>query len=57
MRAIARSMVVVCLLLFSLGVVASPREREPRGGVIGKIVKKIKALGDGLTIPVPAQKP
>ena len=50
MRGMIRSVAVVCLVVFSLGVAASPREPNA-GGVAKKIVKKIKALGDLLTIP------
>ena len=59
MRGIARGLVVVCVLVLALGVVASPRERQPRGGMIGKIVKMIRSFGDGLTVPgtSPAPKP
>jgi len=55
MRGMGRSVVVVCLLAVSVAAFAGPREREPRGGgvagKIGKVVKKIKALGDLITIP------
>lgn len=58
MRGMGRSVVVVCLLAVSVAAFAGPREREPRGGgVIGKVVKKIKALGDLLTVPGAAPKP
>ena len=50
MRGMIRSLAVVCLVVFSLGIAASPREPNA-GGVAKKIVKKIKALGDLITIP------
>lgn len=55
MRRVTRSLFVVVLAAFAFGVYAGPR--EPRQGLVPKIVKKIKALGDGITIPVPAPKP
>jgi len=53
MRAGIRGVVVVCLVAVSFGVFAASREREPRGGgeIAKRIVKKIRSLGDGLTIP------
>jgi hypothetical protein len=57
MRGIPRSLVVVCLFVVSVGVFASPRD-APRGGdIVKRIVKRVKALNDLLTIPVPAPKP
>jgi hypothetical protein len=41
----------------TVGAAAAPHEREPQGGTFRKVVRKIKALGDLLTIPVPAPKP
>jgi hypothetical protein len=49
MRGITRSMAVVCLLLVPVVVFGSPR--EGRGDIVKRIVKKIRALGDGLTVP------
>ena len=52
MRRVTRSVVVVCLLAGSLSLFAAPREAGPRGGdIVKRIVKKIRTLGDGLTIP------
>ena len=51
MRRVTRGLVVVvCLLAVSSAAFGSPR--EPRGGdLVKRIVKKIRALGDGLTVP------
>lgn len=58
MRAIVRGLAVVCVLVVAAGALAAPREREPRGGgVIAKVVKKLRALGDLLTIPGAAPQP
>ena len=50
MRRVVYAVVVV---VFALSAVAAPRdERGPRGGdIVKRIVKKIRALGDGLTVP------
>lgn len=57
MRRIARGVVAAVLVIgFAAAMDAAPREREPRG-VAGKIVKKIKALGDLLTVPGAGPKP
>lgn len=56
MRGIARGVALVCLVAFSIGAFASPR--EPRAGaVVKKVVKTIKSLGDLITIPVGSPKP
>ena len=58
MRRVVYALVVVVV---SLSVSGAPREgREPRdkSNPIAKAMKKIvRALGDGLTIPVPAPTP
>jgi hypothetical protein len=50
MRGMIRGVAVVCLVVFSLGAFASPRDPGAGAGV-KKIVKKIKSLGDLLTVP------
>ena len=51
-----RYAVVVCVLVGAAGVVyAGPRE-APKG-LISKIVKKIRILGDLITVPIPAPTP
>jgi hypothetical protein len=55
-----RSVVLVVSAVFAFGVFASQREgRGPRGreNPIVKAAKKIRALGDLLTVPTPAPKP
>jgi len=55
MRRMVGYVVVVCVLVGVSGAMyAGPREPQGR---FSKVVKKIKALGDLLTIPVPAPKP
>ena len=55
MRRVMSYAVVVCLLVGGSGpMYAGPREPQGR---FGKVVKKIRALGDLLTVPVPAPKP
>lgn len=54
MRGIVR-VVVVCVLGVAAGAFAGPR--DAKGGMVGRIVKKLKALGDLITIPTPAPKP
>lgn len=48
MRRITRGVVVVCVLVGAVSLYAAPGDRET---VVRKIVKKIRSLGDGLTIP------
>ena len=55
MRGIVRGAVVVCVLVVAAGAFAAPR--EPKGGMVSRIVKKLKSLGDLITIPTPAPKP
>jgi len=56
MRSVIRYAVVVCVLFgVSASLYALPR--EPRDSRFGKVVKKIKALGDLITVPTPAPKP
>ena len=55
MRGIVRGAVVVCVLVVAAAAFAGPR--EPKGGIVSRIVKKLKALGDLLTIPDSAPKP
>lgn len=51
MRGVIRSVAMVCVLAFSVSVLAGTRE-VPRGGeIVKRIIKKIRALGDGLTVP------
>ena len=50
-----RSVVLVVSAVFAFGVLASPR--EPRQNPVVKAVKKIRALGDLITVPTPAPKP
>jgi hypothetical protein len=56
-----RAVVLVVSVVLALGVFAGPREkeRESRGreSPIAKAVKRVRALGDLLTVPVPAPKP
>jgi hypothetical protein len=53
---VIRYAVVVCVLVGVSGLVyAGPR--EPRESRVAKIVKKIRALGDLITVPIPAPKP
>ena len=56
MRRMIYALVVV---VFALSAAAAPREdRGPRGNGVVKMVKRIvRALGDGIIIPVPAPKP
>jgi hypothetical protein len=51
--------VFVLVVVFALSAAAAPREeRGPRGNpIVKRIVKIVRSLGDGLTIPVPAPKP
>lgn len=54
MRRITRGLAVVCLLVGAVSVYAAPAGRETG---VRKIVKKIRALGDLITVPIPAPKP
>jgi hypothetical protein len=56
MRGMIRGVALVCLVAFSVVAFASPREPGAGAGV-KKIVKKIKSLGDLITIPVGSPKP
>ena len=54
---ISRVVVVVCLVLGAVSLYAAPADREGgAAGVVRKVVKKIKALGDLITVPIPAPK-
>ena len=55
MRTVARGVVVVCLVAVSMSLYAGPR--EPRESVVRKLVKTVRALGDLITVPIPAPKP
>jgi len=55
MRQVIRYAVVVCVLVgVSEAMYAGPREPQGR---FNRIVKKIKALGDLITVPIPSPKP
>lgn len=49
-KAVLRVLVLVVSVVFTFGVFAAPRESKG-GSVVKKIVRKIKALGDFLTVP------
>ena len=49
-QAVLRALVLVVSVVLAVGVLASPRESKG-GNVVKKIVRKIKALGDFITIP------
>lgn len=57
MRQITRSLVVVCLLGVAVSAFAVPGGRDPRSGVRKVVKRVIRALGDFITVPIPAPKP
>lgn len=58
MRQIARGVVVVCLLMGAVSMVAAPNAREEPRGFVKKAVKRVvRALGDLITVPIPAPAP
>lgn len=54
-----RRVAYLLVLVFAFSAAAAPRdERGLRGNpVVKRIVKIVRSLGDGLTIPVPAPTP
>ncbi len=58
MRRITRSVVVVCLLVGAVSMGAAPSERdEPRGFARKAVKRVVRALGDLITVPIPAPAP
>lgn len=58
MRRITRGVVVVCLLVGPVSMVAASNERdEPRGFVRKTVKRVVRALGDLITVPIPAPAP
>lgn len=54
-RVVLRGLVLVVSAVLAFGVFAGPRG-EPRGA-IARLVKKVRALGDLITVPTPAPTP
>lgn len=55
-KVLFRGVVLVVSAVLAFGVFAAPRDgRAPRSGdgPVKRIVKKIKALGDLITVPIP----
>ena len=50
MRRLVQCVVVVCLLSLTLSALGAPRDSKA-GDIVKRVVKKIRALGDLLTIP------
>jgi hypothetical protein len=49
---------VAVVVVLAANVSAAPRERgKDKGPVIAKLLRIVRSLGDGLTVPLPSPKP